>query len=174
MFNSKMKCTIRKAAAADTSAVMEIIRRTAFFRPVEETIAQEVLDQACTAEGNGYQSYVAETDGRVGGWVCFGTTPCTLGTFDVYWIAVDPDRQQAGLGSRLLAFAERQIAEQAGRLVIIETSGLEKYRPTRLFYDKNGYTLVACIEDFYAPGDPKLIYTKALAPGQSAWPTQSP
>lgn len=121
MFNSKIKCTIRKAAAADTSAVMEIIRRTAFFRPVEETIAQEVLDQACTAEGNeGYQSYVAETDGRVGGWVCFGATPCTLGTFDVYWIAVDPDRQQAGLGSRLLAFAERQIAEQAGRLVIIE------------------------------------------------------
>ena len=174
MFNSKTKWTIRKAAASDTSAVMEIIRRTAFFRPVEETIAQEVLDQACTADGGGYQSYVAETGGRVGGWVCFGATPCTVGTFDVYWIAVDPDRQQAGLGSRLLAFAERQITEQAGRLVVIETSGLEKYRPTRQFYDKNDYMLVACIEDFYAPGDPKLIYTKVLASGQPTSPHQSP
>jgi N-acetylglutamate synthase-like GNAT family acetyltransferase len=36
-----MKHTIRKATANDTAAVMDIIRRTKFFRPVEEEIAQE-------------------------------------------------------------------------------------------------------------------------------------
>jgi ribosomal protein S18 acetylase RimI-like enzyme len=157
-----MEWMIRKARAADTPAVLEMIRRTTFFRPDEEAIAHEVLQQATTGDGSGYQSYVAESGGRVGGWVCFGATPCTLGTFDVYWIAVDPDKQKTGLGSRLLAFAEQRIAEQGGRLVVIETSGKNLYRPTQRFYEKNGYRRAACIEDFYATDDPKLIYTKAI------------
>lgn len=155
-----MKHTIRKAAAADTAAVMDIIRQTKFFRPVEETIAQEVLDDANTDAS--YQSYVIEAHGRVAGWVCFGASPCTLGTFDIYWIAVDPGVQHGGLGSALLTFAELQIAAQDGRLMVIETSGSEMYRPTQRFYEKNGYRLAACVDDFYAPGDSKLIFTKTV------------
>ncbi|NLW83465.1 MAG: GNAT family N-acetyltransferase [Phycisphaerae bacterium] len=152
--------TIRKTTAADTALVMDIIRRTKFFRPVEETIAQEVLDDAIADAS--YQSYVIEKDGHVAGWICFGVTPCTLGTFDIYWIAVDPDIQHAGLGSGLLTFAEQQIAAQGGRLMVIETSGSEMYRPTQRFYEKNGYRLAACVDDFYAPDDPKLIFTKQI------------
>jgi ribosomal protein S18 acetylase RimI-like enzyme len=155
-----MEQTIRKATAGDTAAVMDIIRRTRFFRPVEEDIALEVLDDAVTDPT--YQSYVIETHGRVAGWVCFGITPCTLGTFDIYWLAVDPQAQHSGLGSALLTFAERQIAAQGGRLMIIETSGSEMYRPTQRFYEKNGYRLAACVDDFYAPDDPKMIFTKAV------------
>ena len=95
-----MEQTIRKATAGDTAAVMDIIRRTRFFRPVEEDIALEVLDDAVTDPT--YQSYVIEAHGRVTGWVCFGITPCTLGTFDIYWLAVDPQVQHSGLGSALL------------------------------------------------------------------------
>ena len=157
-----MEHTIRKANLADTAAVMDIIRRTKFFRPVEEQIAQEVLDDAAGGVDSSYQSYVIEAQGRVAGWVCFGVTPCTLGTFDIYWLAVDPELQRAHLGSALLTFAERQIAEQQGRLMIIETSGSEMYRPTQRFYEKNGYRLAACVDDFYAPGDPKLIFTKVV------------
>lgn len=155
-----MEQTIRKATAGDTAAVMDIIRRTRFFRPVEEDIALEVLDDAVTDPT--YQSYVIEAHGRVAGWVCFGITPCTLGTFDIYWLAVDPQAQHGGLGSALLTFAERQIAAQGGRLMIIETSGSEMYRPTQRFYEKNGYRLAACVEDFYAPADPKMIFTKPV------------
>ena len=156
-----MNNTIRKSIAADTAVVMDIIRRTKFFRPVEETIAQEVLDDAMTDAS--YQSYVIEAGGRVAGWICFGATPCTLGTFDIYWIAVDPDVQHGGLGSALLAFSERQIALQGGRMMIIETSGSEMYRPTQRFYERNGYRLAACVDGFYAPNDPKLIFTKSVA-----------
>ena len=156
-----MESVIRKSTAADTAAVMDIIRRTKFFRPVEETIAQEVLDDAVTDAS--YQSYVIEADGRVAGWICFGATPCTLGTFDIYWIAVDPDVQHGGLGSALLTFAEQRIAAQDGRLMIIETSGSEMYRPTQRFYEKNGYRLAASVNDFYAPNDSKLIFTKPVA-----------
>ena len=158
-----MEQMIRKATPADTAIVMDIIRRTKFFRADEEPIAQEVLEDASAADADGsYQSYLIETHGRVAGWVCFGATPCTVGTFDIYWIAVDPQIQHSGFGSALLTFAEQQIAAQNGRLIIIETSGSDLYRPTHKFYEKNGYRLAACVDDFYAVADPKLIFTKAV------------
>jgi hypothetical protein len=48
------------------------------------------------------------------------------------------------------------------RYIIAETSSLEKYLPTRLFYEKNGYSKDAFIADYYQPGDGKVIYVKRL------------
>ncbi|MFA5291892.1 MAG: GNAT family N-acetyltransferase [Phycisphaerae bacterium] len=158
-----MKINIRKACPADQTVAMDIIVRTGFFRPVEEIIAREVFEDAALEKaGCNYQSYVATMENKVAGWVCFGETPCTLGTYDIYWIAVDPDFQKQHIGSQLLAFAEKEISSQKGRLAVIETSGSEKYKSTQNFYIKNGYRQAACVDDFYAPGDPKLIFTKAL------------
>ncbi|OQA02576.1 MAG: Acetyltransferase (GNAT) family protein [Planctomycetes bacterium ADurb.Bin401] len=158
-----MQINIRKAAAADQSVVMDIIVRTNFFRPVELDIAREVFEDAVLLKpGCTYQSYIAESESKTIGWVCFGVTPCTIGTFDIYWIAVDPAYQKQHIGSQLLTFAEKEIALQEGRLSVIETSGSEKYISTQQFYIKNGYRQAACINDFYAPGDPKLVFTKKI------------
>ncbi len=154
---------IRKAQVADHPVVIDIVKATNFFRPVEIEIAWEVFDEAAMHKpDSNYQSYVAEVDGQVTGWVCFGATPCTLGTFDVYWIAVDPARQRLHIGSKLLDFAETNIRKQKGRMIVIETSGSEKYLPTRTFYERNGYTLAANVKEFYAPGDDKWIFLKKL------------
>lgn len=161
---SEKTIKIRKAAVADSDGVMKFVEATQFFRPVEVEIAKEVFDEAAIAKpGCSYQSYVAELDGRAVGWICFGATPCTLGTFDIYWIAVDTSLQRMHIGSKLLAFSEEQIRKQNGRLMVIETSGSEKYVPTRGFYERNGYTLSAVVKDFYAPGDDRWIFTKTTA-----------
>ena len=99
---------------------------------------------------------------RIVGWVCFGETPCTLGTFDIYWIAVDPTLQRQGAGKFMLEFSENEIKKQNGRLAVVETSGMKRYESTQKFYEKNNYTIAAKIPDFYAPGDDKLIYIKTL------------
>lgn len=154
---------IRKAQVADHPAVIDIVKETDFFRPVEIEIACEVFDDAAMQKpGCTYQSYVAEVNGQIAGWICFGATPCTLGTFDIYWIAVDPAQQRSRIGSKLLAFAEAQIREQTGRMIVIETSGTEKFLPTRRFYEHNSYTLAASVAEFYAPGDDKWIFVKTL------------
>jgi ribosomal protein S18 acetylase RimI-like enzyme len=164
MLNAAKDIHIRRAEAADHNAVIDIIRATNFFRPVEIEIACEVFDDAAANKpGSTYQSYVAQVSGKVAGWVCFGPTPCTLGTFDVYWIAVDPAMQRHHIGSQLLEFSEREIRQQKGRLSVIETSGSHRYLPTRRFYERNGYTLAADVKDFYAPGDDKWIFTKKLS-----------
>ena len=156
--------TIRPSVGEDRKPILRMVVDSGFFRPDEVAIAREVLDDSLTRGAEmGYFSYTAELDGKPAGWVCYGPTACTVGTFDIYWIVVSPDFQRAGIGSALLEQAEALIAGQGGRVTVIETSGRPLYRSTRYFYEKRGYRESARIPDFYAPGDDKLVFTKALA-----------
>ncbi|MFA6134289.1 MAG: GNAT family N-acetyltransferase [Phycisphaerae bacterium] len=160
---SKSDVEVRPTLPADRAAILRLLAETAFFRDDEIVVAREVLDDALAGVENGhYKSYSAVLEGQAVGWVCFGLTPCTIGTYDIYWIAVAPNMQGKGVGAALMAKAETLIAASGGRLAIIETSGREIYNPTRKFYLKLGYDLAADIPDFYAPADSKVVYTKKL------------
>ena len=155
--------TIRPARRDDQTAVLDLIERTGFFRPVEVEIAREVFNDAADMKpGCTYQSYVADADGKAVGWICFGATPCTLGTYDIYWVAVSPGRRKMGIGGNLIKSAEELIAGAAGRMVIVETSSTPAYQNTVRFYHNRQYDTVGIIPDFYRPGDDKLILRKIL------------
>jgi ribosomal protein S18 acetylase RimI-like enzyme len=96
------------------------------------------------------------------GYACYGPTPGTDGTFDLYWIAVHPSAQGRGDGSRLLAEVERRLRERDARLLVVETSSRDSYRHTRRFYEARGYTLAARCRDYYAVDDDREIYCKRL------------
>lgn len=151
--------SIRPVKAKDKDAIMNMLVETKFFRPDEITVAEEVLDDSilCGPDGE-YRSFVAVEKNEVIGWVSFGPTACTIGTFDVYWIAVSPKVQNKGAGRKLMNYATEQIKKCGGRIIVVETSGLSRYLPTQRFYEKLGYSKDACLKDFYAPGDDKLIY----------------
>ncbi|HUS90792.1 MAG TPA: GNAT family N-acetyltransferase [Phycisphaerae bacterium] len=155
---------VRPTRPGDRDEVLRFLVATGAFLPGEVAIAAEVLDDAL-AKGSrgGYESLTAELDGRATGWVCFGPTACTVGTFDVYWIAVAPDAQRRGIGAALLTRAEQRIAEQGGRLAVVETSSRPRYDPTREFYRRAGYREAARVAAFYAPDDDKIICTKPIA-----------
>ena len=89
----------------------------------------------------------------------------TLGTWHLYWIAVDANRHARGLGTELLKHVEASILEAGGRLLIVETSGLPSYIPTRRFYVKHGYEQAGTVRDFYADGDDLVIFRKRVIPG---------
>jgi D-alanine-D-alanine ligase-like ATP-grasp enzyme/ribosomal protein S18 acetylase RimI-like enzyme len=154
---------VRRSLSGDRDVILAFVEATGFFRPGEVEVAAEVLDDALAggAEGH-YQSYVAEIAGKPVGWICFGPTPCTEGTFDIYWIVVDPAAQSRGIGRRLMSHAEDLIRAVKGRLVVIETSGSGRYEKTCGFYRKAGYREAARAADFYGPGDDKLVYLKRL------------
>ncbi len=154
---------IRVSEPGDRDAIVAFLEATGFFRPDEVVVAAEVLDEALAAgPGGHYQSFTCEVEGRPVGWVCCGPTPCTVETWDIYWIGVDPAAQGRGVGRRLMAHAERLIAERGGRIAVIETSGAKLYEPTQGFYLRVGYAEEARIADFYAPGDAKIVYIKRL------------
>jgi ribosomal protein S18 acetylase RimI-like enzyme len=108
-----------------------------------------------------YIALGAEVSGTLAGWICWGATPCTVGTWDLYWMAVDPALRGAGIGTALLAEMELRLAGRA-RLIVVETAGRPDYAPTRAFYEARGYSAVARIADFYEPGDDLVVYVKRL------------
>jgi D-alanine-D-alanine ligase len=154
---------IRWSQPEDRDAILTILVQTGAFRPEEIAVAQEVLDAAlCEGPKGHYQSYTALAGERAVGWVCIGPTPCTVGTFDLYWIAIDPTSQGRGIGTALIAHAEKIAALRGGRLMVVETSGRASYESARRFYEKVGYEEQARLADFYAPGDDKVVYVKQL------------
>jgi ribosomal protein S18 acetylase RimI-like enzyme len=150
--------TLRAARPADRARIEAITRGNRLFRPDEVPVALEVFDAAVGGDPS-YTAVVAEHDGRVAGWVCWGATPCTSGTFDMYWLAVDPDLHGAGIGSRLVTEMEQRLAGTA-RLIVVETAGRPDYQPTRAFYEARGYRRTATIPGFYAPDDDLVVYVK--------------
>jgi ribosomal protein S18 acetylase RimI-like enzyme len=146
-------------SAADRRRIEEITRAVLVFRDDEVPVALEVFDGAVGGSPD-YIALGATVDERLVGWICWGPTPCTLGTYDLYWMAVDPTLQGSGIGAALRAM-EGRLAGSA-RLIVVETAGRPDYRPTRAFYEARGYRKAAIIPDFYAPGDDQVVYVKAL------------
>jgi ribosomal protein S18 acetylase RimI-like enzyme len=101
------------------------------------------------------------------GYACFGPHSLTQGTYDLYWIVVDPTAQGHGIGHALLARVEAEVQARGGRLLLVETSGTPAYAPARRFYESSGYRCEAVVHDFYAPGDDLLIFSKDLGQAQS-------
>jgi len=147
----------------DRLAVRRLGGSTGFFRPDEVDVAEElVTERLLKGPASGYEFLFADQEGQLRGYVCFGPIPCTVSSWDLYWIVVDPAYQRQGLGRQLLQEAEKAIRAAGGTRVYVDTSGREQYQPTRQFYEKNGYRVAAVLEDFYAPGDAKVIYVKVL------------
>ena len=160
-----MPLPLRALRAGDRSGVRDIVVATGSFRDDEVDVALEVFDATyASATPDDYEFVGIDDDGgSLVGYACFGPTPCTDRSYDLYWIAVHPGAQGAGAGSRLLADVERQLAERSARLLLIETSSRQDYSATRGFYLARGYDEVAQVRDFYAPGDHRVIYSKRLS-----------
>jgi GNAT superfamily N-acetyltransferase len=146
---------------ADREAIHEIIPSSGVFSQTEIEIAMELVQEGQTrgAAGN-YRFLLAEQEGRVVGYTCYGLIPGTTASYDLYWIAVHNNCRGLGVGKSLLAETEERIARAGGRRIYVETSSRDQYKPTHQFYLHCGYHLEAFLRDFYAPGDGKLIYLK--------------
>jgi len=154
------------AVPRDREAVRSIIERTGFFRPDEVAIAVELVDERLSrGEASGYHFVFAEQADEVAGYACYGDIACTLGSFDLFWIAVDPRFQRQGIGRMLMAAVESRVAAMGGRRIYIDTSGKPQYEPTRAFYERSGFRCEARLADFYAAGDDRMIYAKAVGLG---------
>jgi len=140
-----------------------MLRRIEQFKPDEVSVAEELIDAAIAdPQGSGYACIVAAEGDSIVGYVCFGPTPMTDATFDLYWIAVSPDAQGRGLGKQLYAACEAEVRRLGGRQVRIETSSQELYAATGGFYARLGFDVAGRLANFYAVGDDLLIFYRAI------------
>jgi len=148
----------------DRRTVLDIIQATEIFTPDEITVAGELIDiYLDQPQQRDYCLVVAENEnGRVVGYLSYGPTPLTEGTYDLYWMAVASGEQGRGHGRELVNWLEEEVRAVGGRMILIETSSQPKYEKTRRFYTGLNYKEVSCIPDFYRRGDDRITYVKYL------------
>ncbi|MSP48869.1 MAG: GNAT family N-acetyltransferase [Alphaproteobacteria bacterium] len=151
----------------DRVAVRRLVASTGFFTANEEEIAVELVEDALAKgeSGSGYHFLFAEDGGHVVGYVCFGPIAGTAASHDLYWIVVDSARRGGGVGRVLERACVDAVKALGGLRLYVDTSSRSQYEPTRAFYRASGYEEVARLKDFYAAGDGKVIFVKALDAG---------
>lgn len=157
---------LRKIRGGDRPGI-EAVLRCGEFRDDEVDVALELVDESIGGDVD-YRIYVAVQDDAVAGYVCFGLTPMTVATYDLYWIAVASHARGQGIASKLVAAMEREIRDDAAKTKVViasirvETSPAEGHGAARALYEKLGYVLVSDLPDFYAPGESLYTFYKQL------------
>jgi len=165
--------SLRPVGSAQRAPLERLTRATGVFRPEEVATALELLDASLAGDDDyrflgayaGGAGGAGEAGGELVGYACWGATPGTQDTYDLYWIVVDPAWQGKGVGTELLRAVEERLVTARGRLVVVETSSRPDYVPTRAFYERRGYARTATVPGYYAPDDDLVIYLKDLRHG---------
>jgi ribosomal protein S18 acetylase RimI-like enzyme len=155
---------IRSLVEKDRATLLSMLIRTQSFTPEEIEVAMELIDIVLKDPiQKDYKIHcVVDDQDQAIGYVCYGATPMTQGTFDLYWIAVDPDFQKQGAGSTLLDSLGEMLKTEGGRMILADTSTIPHYEKTRSFYLKNGFQEVARVPDYYYPGNDRITFCKKL------------
>ena len=158
------KIMIRKLKPGDPELLKQMLDRIKNFSTQEVDIAMELINIAAFNPGQtDYNIFVYEYEGKVVGYHCIGIRPLTDATYDLYWIAADPEAGIKGIGKCLLEHAEKFVLQNEGRWILAETSSKDSYSNTRNFYLRNNYSIVAQINDFYSLDDNLIIFGKYFA-----------
>jgi ribosomal protein S18 acetylase RimI-like enzyme len=159
--------------------IRDILVATAVFREEEIEVALELFDSVFGKTNGTEPAHHGFThnppassdyfflgaftpEEELAGFACYGPTPGTDRTYDLYWIAVHPAAQGTGSGTILLNEVERRLKGLDARLVVAETSSRSDYKNTRGFYLRRGFVEAARARDFYAPSDDRITFTKRL------------
>ncbi len=154
---------IRTIAPSDRDSVIALAEQLGMFDAdglahIKETLANYF-------SGNSKDLwYVADDNGLAGVLYCV-PEPMTSGTWNILMLLVNPNRQGQGYGKTLMNYIEQTLVERGERLLIVETSSLDNFESARGFYSNCGYKEEARIRDFYAEGDDKIVFSKALKAG---------
>ena len=109
------------------------------------------------SEAVGFSVFARDDKGNVTGGL---RATCFWNTLHIELLWVAAESRGEGLGSTLLAQAERFAVEQGCELALTETTSWQ----SKPFYEKAGYTLMATLPD-YPKGHACHFMTKRLAEG---------
>lgn len=144
-------------------AIRAIAEAIGLFSAEELEELSGMLAAALAGElGEGHR-WITYVDNAPVGVAYYAPEAYANGVWNLYFIAVHPDRQGQGIGSQLIQYVEQELSKQGERLLLVETSGLPSFSKTRAFYRKQGYEEEARIREFYNPGEDKIIFRKALS-----------
>lgn len=175
---------VRPLAPGDRDALEAALRSDSAFRADEVEVALELIDDALADSASDYWVLVAQVEGHVedqapveghgeletfatprggiAGYICYGPTPMTEASYDLYWLVTAARFRGRGVARSLVEAMERDLRGRGGGGVRVETSDTEGYGAARRLYDRLGYPVAGTLPDFYRSGDDLVIYYKRL------------
>ena len=149
-----MEAQLRRVAEGDVERCVEL--GVAAFRPIfvgwEEGYGKALFDalrpdweheqaeyirEVCTADDR--ETWVAVVEDRVVGFIAlYAESDSPLGRIEI--LAVDPDHQRSGIGTRLNELAVERFTEMGMSFVVLGTGSDEGHEPARRSYEKAGFT----------------------------------
>ena len=156
----RRRFVVRRLRAADVKPLEALIRSIENFQPAEKDVAVELVELAAGPPPGSHDYRVLVADAPGGGllgYACFGPTPMTASTWDLYWIAVASPARGTGCGHALHDAVADAVRQAGGRRLRVETSTKQDYDATQRFYERAGYRQAGRIERFYADDDHLLI-----------------
>src|SRR5271166_4544638 len=115
------------------------------FTDDERRVALELIDHGLAhRDSDDYRfilSFSAPDDGgpeELAGYLCYGRTPMTRSTYDLYWLGTSHAYERAGVASGLLTSFEDAVARAGGGLIRVETGSREGHGGAVHFYDVAG------------------------------------
>lgn len=161
MTTSGSPLLVRTPRHAERDAIVATITSDATFKASEVTVAVELIDAALAGSAD-YLLLVALRDDAIVGYICFGPTPMTDATWDLYWVVVGSAHRGLGAARTLVAGMEAEVKARGGRQVRVETSETEGYGAARALYARLGYPEASVLPHFYGDGDALITYYKQL------------
>lgn len=153
----------KETKQSDLKDFPEVLTSSGFFYDYEIEAAEDFLKyQLEDGDESGVHYFMAEDNGKLVGFICFGFDSCTQSTHLLYWMAVHNDYRGKGVGAVLLKKFEDYVKEKGGKKIVLETAGRDLYKPTREFYIKNGYREEGIVPDYYSVGDARVTYVKDI------------
>jgi ribosomal protein S18 acetylase RimI-like enzyme len=152
---------IEVARKEDGPAVLAISAAVRVFSPEEVECVRELWEEYLKQGPEGdYRFIVYRDGGQVLGYGVYGHKALSEGTWDFYFMGVEPTAHSRGIGRSLLKRVEAEAAAHGGFLVLIETSMTPGYAAARHLYESAGYKREAVIRDYYARGDDMVLYSR--------------
>jgi GNAT superfamily N-acetyltransferase len=153
---------IRLTTPDDTTALIALAAASGLFDPNQTDDLAQMLDKHFKDRNETQDIWLTDYDNEPVGIAYIAPERMTEGTWNLYLIAVHPDRQKQGRGKALLLHVEQMLMERGERILLVETAGTDDFEYVREFYRKNGYEEEARIREFYTAGVDKIVFRKAL------------
>lgn len=158
---------IRKATANDQTALIDVARATGIFEAAELDFFSDMITKCFRGDLPGHDwlvlddKLVSKGEGIIG-VAYYAPEMMADNVWNLWFLGVHPDHQGQGHGSKLLSAVEGTLRDQAARILLIETSGIDDFAQTRKFYLNNGYDEEARIREYYEAGHDKIVFRKAF------------
>jgi ribosomal protein S18 acetylase RimI-like enzyme len=145
------------------------LRSDETFLEEEIAVALELIDSALDPRDHehDYTVLIADLVGfPVAGYICFGRTPMTDATWDLYWVVTHAEARGRGVARSLIRAMEHEVRDRGARQIRVETSQKDTHEAARRLYDRLGYPEQARFPDFYRAGDDLIVYYKVFGKRQ--------